>query len=45
MSKNELFKLMWKLVYCESVTVEAKKYLGDFLPSNFPVNDGNFQIN
>src|SRR3972149_1608773 len=37
LSKEELYNLMWALVFCKFVTKETKDSLVSFLPTNYPV--------
>jgi hypothetical protein len=37
MGKEELYNLMWSLVFCKFVTKRTKRLLKGFLPDNYPV--------
>jgi hypothetical protein len=37
MGKEELYNLMWSLVFCKFVTKRTKRLLKSYLPDNYPV--------
>ena len=39
MGKEDLYQLMWSLVFCKSVSLRTKKLLTNFLPTNYPVTN------